>query len=53
MIVVDLDGTLADCEHRRHFVTHKKYLMYSAQDPSEEFPALPDWKPDWNAFFEA
>lgn len=38
MIIFDLDGTLADCEHRRHFV-----------DPEK----LKDWKPDYKSFFEA
>ena len=25
MIIFDLDGTLADCEHRRHFVQKDHY----------------------------
>ena len=28
MIIFDLDGTLADCEHRRHFVDPKKNSNY-------------------------
>ncbi len=28
MIIFDLDGTLADCEHRRHFVDPKKNAGY-------------------------
>lgn len=40
MIIFDLDGTLADCEHRRHFVDPLKALK-------EEF------KPNWPAFYDA
>jgi phosphoglycolate phosphatase-like HAD superfamily hydrolase len=39
MIIFDLDGTLADCEHRRHFLYDEKTLFRR--------------KPDWDAFFEA
>ncbi len=28
MIIFDLDGTLADCEHRRHFVDPSKNTNY-------------------------
>lgn len=43
MIIFDLDGTLADCEHRRHFV-----------DPnSAELGYAQKWKPDWDSFYEA
>jgi hypothetical protein len=28
MIIFDLDGTLADCEHRRHFVDPEKNINY-------------------------
>ncbi len=49
MIIFGLDGTLADCEHRRHFVDayhpfHKgKYTIDSNCG----------WEPDWKAFYEA
>jgi hypothetical protein len=43
MIIFDLDGTLADCEHRRHFVDRHTSLG--------DFD--PDLKPDWRAFYEA
>lgn len=44
MIIFDLDGTLADCEHRRHFVD-PKYNIYDYVNKK--------WKPDWKAFYEA
>lgn len=67
MIIFDLDGTLADCEHRRHFVHAPEY-----NDEYDEY-FCPDhelnhrrakakyvhkqtgelWKPDWPAFFSA
>jgi uncharacterized HAD superfamily protein len=65
MIIFDLDGTLANCEHRRHFVDTSK-------NPDVEHGIPPDakmtpymilrdyhkstgklWKPDWKAFYEA
>jgi hypothetical protein len=60
MIIFDLDGTLADCEHRRHFVDPEKnenYFRYNG----DEFRGYKDgqaqlhvkWKPDWDAFHEA
>jgi hypothetical protein len=42
-IIVDIDGTLADVEHRRHHIVH-------ASGTPELFP---DWKPDWKAFAAA
>lgn len=50
MIIFDLDGTLADCEHRRHYVDGSRtcytarYLLLNPQTK---------WKPDWNAFYQA
>jgi hypothetical protein len=44
MIVFDLDGTLADCEHRRHFVDWHK------TDYSVPYHI---WKANWPAFYEA
>ncbi len=66
MIIFDLDGTLADCEHRRHFVDPKKNKDFSPKDvvdPTNEINALwkptylhkttfLEWKPDWQAFYE-
>lgn len=58
MIIFDLDGTLADCEHRRHFVdpsknkdysrlgSHKR-AVYRNNETNERF------KPEWKAFYEA
>ena len=67
MIIFDLDGTLADCEHRRHFVDPAKnpdYILAELIDPLSELNALwkpkyihkktkKEWKPDWKAFYEA
>lgn len=68
MIIFDLDGTLADCEHRRHFVsiTHalkKGYLPavetygYLCTDTNRGNIYHPEtkkkWTPDWTAFYEA
>jgi len=62
MIVIDLDGTLADCSHRRHFVD-KSYL--EGCDHWHQIPNHPvdlcneckdrfkKWKPNWKAFYEA
>lgn len=64
MIIFDLDGTLADCEHRRHFVTPTENCKYIYTDsiPHENGCILTGhwenkekvkWKPDWKAFYEA
>lgn len=60
MIIFDLDGTLADCEHRRHFVDHKKHKNLvqgwtSKHDRLHWFDknTLEKWYPDWKAFYEA
>lgn len=62
MMIFDLDGTLADCSHRRHFVTPDKAGLMKSLDlntgksnlgfflPNGEFE---EWKPDWKAFYEA
>jgi hypothetical protein len=49
MIIFDLDGTLADCEHRRHFVDERKNII-GGYDQAQ---LRPGWKPDWQAFYEA
>ncbi len=64
MIIFDLDGTLANCEHRRHFVEDPcdtcglcYDLIKDGVDDENiqcmcgKFPAR--WKRDWKAFFEA
>ena len=68
MIVFDLDGTLANCEHRRHFVDpskNKKYVNkpdpFDFTDPHTSYidrwfnieTGMQDWKPDWKAFYQA
>lgn len=68
MIIFDLDGTLADCEHRRHFVekghpNNLRGLYFNDKDSLKinengTFEVLnrldrPNWKPDWKAFYEA
>lgn len=60
MIIFDLDGTLADCEHRRHFVDPAKHPDYSINGifaiDSEGRPCDQTgrpFKPDWKAFYEA
>lgn len=65
MIIFDLDGTLADCEHRRHFVdvtkndNFKSYLKaFSIADDESGFDGHhkitnEKWKPDWKSFYEA
>lgn len=65
MIIFDLDGTLADCEHRRHFVDPSKnpefeYSNYHRTD-LEHFPPAywknkktgKKFKPDWRSFYES
>ena len=67
MIIFDLDGTLADCEHRRHLVDPKKRSpngsfmceergksgVYVKRDSNTYEPTNEIWKPDWKAFYEA
>lgn len=64
MIIFDLDGTLADCEHRRHFVDATKSMEHPPyyivkEDLSTEIGGYENpitgkkFKPDWKAFFEA
>jgi hypothetical protein len=60
MIIFDLDGTLADCEHRRHFVDPEKNKNFCRYD-GEDFRGYKGgiiqldicWKPDWKSFHEA
>lgn len=63
MIIFDLDGTLADCEHRRHLVDAHKHPDYESildawDDDKSGFYYLnkktgEKWKPDYKAFNEA
>lgn len=63
MIIFDLDGTLADCEHRRHFITppDRSKFIYTDSTPHENGCVLTGywecqgkkWQPDWLAFYEA
>lgn len=67
MIIFDLDGTLADCEHRQHFVNPPidvdEYEMYIP--PHMDYAERPKhhkyihketgklWNPNWESFYEA
>lgn len=65
MIIFDLDGTLANCEHRRHFVDPYKNNEYehTCFEPLIKNNLIENWgwfnkkgekfKPDWKAFNEA
>jgi len=65
MIIFDLDGTLANCEHRRHFVDaryrddcvlwidDKAREHYLYKDGYERFETRKKFVPDWSAFYEA
>lgn len=59
MIVFDLDGTLADCEHRRHFVDPiKAGLTWGGVEGDYEGNWTKNglsvkFTPDWKAFYEA
>jgi len=52
MIIFDLDGTLANCEHRRHFIDSS--IPHANREQAEEFIRSGcKWKPDWKAFYES
>jgi hypothetical protein len=66
MIIFDLDGTLADCEHRRHFVDPSKRSpnglfmyedigdsVYFKRDPVTLERTKEPFKPNWKSFYEA
>jgi hypothetical protein len=62
MIIFDLDGTLADCEHRRHLVdgSYRQGCDHWHQIPGHPCDMCDEckikwkaWKPDWKAFYEA
>ena len=63
MIIFDLDGVLANCEHRKHFVDPKKNegvieWRNTSTGKSDfgygyENGEFKYWKPDWQSFYEA
>lgn len=58
MIIFDLDGTLANCEHRRHFVDASKNPNYESlgihpKRPYYHKEIRKRFEPDWKSFYEA
>ena len=57
MKIFDLDGTLADCEHRRHLVdplANGHYVFGRGERPGWINPSTGEkFKPRWKEFFEA
>lgn len=67
VIIFDLDGCLANCEHRRYLVDqqgeHPDYYRnpctsckngsYHRIDPQFHKITHKEWEPDWDAFYEA
>lgn len=60
MIIFDLDGVLADCEHRRYFIERDISCGHWHQIPNHPVEMCieckkkhKEWKPDWDAFYEA
>jgi hypothetical protein len=53
MIIFDLDGTLANCEHRRHFVDPRKRECLCGSQLNSLCHKCKDWQPNWPAFYEA
>ena len=59
MIIFDLDGCLADCEHRRHFVDPKKQPVQVGHcisldlQTGKTYSSAPKFKPDYQSFYEA
>lgn len=49
--VFDLDGTIANVDHRLHYV--RKPCLPPAGGPMEVYERWFKWKPDWKGFFEA
>lgn len=48
-IIVDIDGTLADCTHRLHFITPPQ----TGSDRDEDREVARTFKKDWDSFFAA
>ncbi len=69
MIIFDLDGTLADCEHRRHYVQepdwdesgeYERFIRPNHEISDRRKKAVfihkktgKRWKPNWKAFYGA
>ena len=60
MIIFDLDGTLANCEHRRHFVEFPPMWIANPEfqetflvSPVTLNPACKEFRQDFDAFHEA
>jgi hypothetical protein len=43
--IFDIDGTLADCSHRLHFIQPPESLVHFEVGET-------DWKPDWESFYK-
>lgn len=43
--IFDIDGTLADCSQRLHFIQEPAGLVHFE-------PNQTDWKPDWDSFYK-
>ncbi len=61
MIIFDLDGCLADCEHRRHLVDPSKNNEYCWEKFNFQTGKMASWvhketgvefRPNWKAFYE-
>jgi hypothetical protein len=59
MIIFNLDGTLADCEHRRHYVDPEKnenFARWNGKDfrgfKNGQFDLEKKWEPDWKSFYK-
>ena len=56
MIIFDLDGTLANCEHRKHFVKETPVWAHNGKNDPMAFNITSEpwknFKPDWDAFHE-
>lgn len=63
LYIFDLDGTLADLKHRRHFVEHTASLLcplcqkagfsLNGRKIKCSYHLTDGWKPDWDAFHAA
>lgn len=61
IIICDIDGTLADCSHRRYFVEPSKVpevigfcitcSTIAGKSHKPDCSQVKDWKPDWESFF--
>ena len=53
MIIFDLDGTLADCEHRSHFVQKPACKVCDSDYKELNACTCKRFKPNWKEFYEA